>query len=41
MTAYTAYLMHGPDEIPGVMLAIPSDHAAGSNNAVAHPLKTI
>ena len=33
--------MHGPDKVPGIMLAIPSDHAAGSNNTVAHSLKTI
>ena len=33
--------MHGPDEVPGVMFSIPSDHTAGCYNTVAHPLKTI
>ena len=33
--------MKGPDEVPGVVLPVPGDHAAGGHHPVAHPLQTV
>ena len=33
--------MHGPDEVPGVVLFKPGHHAAGGHNTVTHALKSI
>ena len=35
------HLVHGPDEVPGVVLPIPGDHAAGGDHSVAHPLQPV
>ena len=34
-------LVHGPDEVPGVVLSKSSHHAAGGHNSVSHSLKSI
>ena len=33
--------MQGPDEVPGVVLPVSCDHAAGGDYSVAHPLQPI
>ena len=33
--------MEGPDEVPGVVLPIPGDHAAGGHHPVPHPLQPV
>ena len=33
--------MKGPDEVPGVVLPVPGDDAAGGHHPVAHPLQTV
>ena len=33
--------MQGPDEVPGVVLAVAGDHAAGGDHSVAHPLQPV
>ena len=33
--------MKGPDEVPGVVLPVPGDHAAGGHHPVPHPLQTV
>ena len=35
------HLVQGPDEVPGVVLPIPGDHAAGGDHSVAHPLQPV
>ena len=35
------YLVHGPDEVPGVVLPVSCDHAAGGDYSVAHLLQPI
>ena len=37
----TLYLVHCPDEVPGVVLPVPGDHAAGGDHPVPHPLQSI
>ena len=33
--------MEGPDEVPGVMLPVPSDDAAGGHHPVPHSLQPV
>ena len=35
------HLVQGPDEVPGVVLAVAGDHAAGGDHPVPHPLQTV
>ena len=35
------YFVEGPDEVPGVVLPVPGDHAAGGHHPVPHSLQTV